>query len=348
MTIFELHNRHMRKIQNPLLTEYNTFHLPARAREMVIIESATDYEELFQEYDLKSHKILVLGEGSNILFRENFDGLIITSIMDGIIVMDQNAKYAWIEVDAGLNWHKLVTDTIDMGFQGLENLSLIPGKVGAAPMQNIGAYGVEIGQFIDSVVAMDIRTGKTLTFLKDECRFGYRTSIFKTTYKDKLIIQSVRLRLNKIPEYNITYERIRETLDQLGIRELTAASISQAVIRIRQNKLPDPGRIGNAGSFFKNPVIDRTDFEGLKAEFPDIVGYNTGREEVKIAAAWLIEQCGWKGKRVNGAGVHHQHALVLVNYGEATGIEIYALSEKIMESVAAKFGIALEREVNII
>lgn len=348
MTIFGLHNRHMKIIRNPFLTAYNTFHLPVRASEMAVIESASDYEKLFEDYDLKKQRILVIGEGSNILFRNDFDGLIITSVMDRISILDQNAKYAWIEADAGLNWHKLVMETIQMGFQGLENLSLIPGKVGAAPMQNIGAYGVEIAQFIDTVVAMDIRTGKTLTFSKEECRFGYRTSIFKTSFKDKLLIRSVRLRLNKIPEYNITYDRVRETLDLLGAGEITAASISRAVIEIRQNKLPDPGRIGNAGSFFKNPVIDRTDFEGLKAEFPDIVGYNTGTNEVKIAAAWLIEQCGWKGRRINGAGVHQQHALVLVNYGGATGMEIYALSEKIRDSVAGKFGIVLEREVNII
>jgi UDP-N-acetylmuramate dehydrogenase len=338
----------MKIIPNPSLSAFNTFHLPVSAREMVILESAGDYNELFQRFDLKHQKYLVIGEGSNILFRENFNGLIITSSMDGVRLLKQNKKYALIEADAGLNWHKLVLDSIKMGYQGLENLSLIPGKVGAAPMQNIGAYGVEIGQFIDSVVAIDLTSQETLEFSKEECRFGYRTSIFKTTYKDQVMIRAVRLRLNKIPEYNITYDKVRGTLDLLGATELTASSISQAVIHIRQTKLPDPQKIGNAGSFFKNPVIDRMDFEGLRAEFPDVAGYNTGTDGVKIAAAWLIEQCGWKGIRINDAGVHHQHALVLVNHGQASGVEIYELSEKIRESVAAKFGIILETEVNII
>ncbi|MBR9998817.1 MAG: UDP-N-acetylmuramate dehydrogenase [Cyclobacteriaceae bacterium] len=338
----------MKIIRNPSLTAYNTFHLPISAREMVILENSADYVEIFHKYDLKHQKYLIIGEGSNILFKENFNGLIITSAMDQVNMLGLNESHAWIEAEAGLNWHKFVLETIAMGYQGLENLSLIPGKVGAAPMQNIGAYGVEIEQFIDSVVAVDIPSQETVIFSREECRFGYRTSIFKTTYKGQVMIRSIRLRLNRIPEYNITYDKIRETLDKLGIEELSASSISQAVIRIRQDKLPDPDKIGNAGSFFKNPVVDRMDFEGLKAEFPHIVGFNVGTDAIKVPAAWLIEQCGWKGRRINGAGVHEQHSLVLVNYGEATGKEIFELSKKIQRSVARKFGILLETEVNII
>jgi len=303
---------------------------------------------LTQRFDLRHERFLIVGEGSNLLFRDNFSGLIITSNMDGIRIMEEDDRHAWIEVEAGMKWHKFVLETIRMGFQGLENLSLIPGKVGAAPIQNIGAYGVEISQFIESVIALDIPSREKVEFSREECTFGYRKSIFKTTLKGQTMILSVRLRLNKIPDFNISYDKIHETLDRQGVSELSAGAISRAVIDIRRNKLPDPDRIGNAGSFFKNPVVDKMDFEGLKAEFPDITGYQAGKEEIKIPAAWLIEKCGWKGKRTNGAGVHEHHALVLVNYGNATGKEIYDLSEKIRESVASKFGIILEPEVNII
>ncbi len=338
----------MKIFKNPLLTKYNTFHLQVSARELVILETHSDYQKLFDDYDLKHNKYLVIGEGSNILFKENFDGIIITSFMDQIRILRENAAHVWIEVDSGLNWHKLVQKTISMGYQGLENLSLIPGKVGAAPIQNIGAYGVEIKQFIESVIVVDIPSQQTLSFSKEECQFGYRTSIFKTTYKNQTMIQAVQMRLNKIPDFNIEYDSIKETLDKMRINRISATSISQAIIQIRQHKLPDPDKIGNAGSFFKNPVVDKTDFEGLKAEFPDIKGYNAGVNAIKIPAAWLIEHCGWKGKRIKDAGIHPQHSLILVNYGKATGKEISDLSVKIRKSVAEKFGILLETEVNII
>ncbi len=334
--------------KNPLLTKYNTFHFPVYAREMVILESLEDYQKLLYTYDLLHEKYLVIGGGSNVLFKDNFDGVILTSGMDQVRILSENETHVWIEVDSGMNWHQFVLKTISMGYQGLENLSLIPGKVGAAPIQNIGAYGVEIGQFIQSITAVDIHSKQSLTFSKDECQFGYRTSIFKTTYKNQTIIQYLQLRLNKIPEFNIGYDLIKETLDQMRIKELSATAISQAVVNIRRNKLPDPEIIGNAGSFFKNPVVDKTDFEGLKAEFPDIKGYNIGNESVKIPAAWLIEHCGWKGKRIKDAGVYPHHSLILVNYGNSTGKEIFDLSRKISKSVADKFGILLETEVNII
>jgi UDP-N-acetylmuramate dehydrogenase len=338
----------MKIIQNPLLIKYNTFHLPVFAREMAVIESTEDYEELFDRYDLRNEKYLVVGEGSNILFKADFDGLIITSSLDQIRILEENESHVKIEVDAGLNWHTLVMDTISMGYQGLENLSLIPGKVGAAPIQNIGAYGVEIEKFLEGVSGFDIISGKPLYFSKEECRFGYRSSIFKTSFKNQIIIKAIRLKLNKIPDYVITYDKIRETLEFLGTERLSALAISNAVVYIRKNKLPDPAVMGNAGSFFKNPVVDKIDYEGLKAEFPEIQGHVINANAVKIPAAWLIEQCGWKGKRLKDAGIHQNHALVLVNYGNASGNEILELSKKIQRSVSDKFGILLETEVNIV
>jgi UDP-N-acetylmuramate dehydrogenase len=338
----------MKIIQNPSLINYNTFHLPVFAREMAVIESIEDYQELFDRYDLRNEKFLIVGDGSNILFKENFDGLIITSSLDEIRILEDNESHVNIEVDAGLNWHSLVMDTISMGYQGLENLSLIPGKVGAAPIQNIGAYGVEIEKFLEGVLGFDIISGQPLYFSKEECRFSYRSSIFKTSYKNQIMINAIRLKLNKIPDYVISYDKIRETLELLGIEQLSASAISDAVVHIRKNKLPDPAVLGNAGSFFKNPVVDKIDYEGLKAEFPDIRGYIINANTVKIPAAWLIEQCGWKGKRLKDAGIHQSHALVLVNYGNASGDEILELSKKIQRSVSDMFGILLEPEVNIV
>lgn len=338
----------MKILQNPSLKSYNTFHLPVHAREMVILESKTDLQEIFNIYSFDNVNYLVLGEGSNILFTQDFDGLIISSSMDQIKILKEDDQYTWLEVDAGLNWHSLVEKTIGMGLQGLENLSLIPGKVGAAPIQNIGAYGVEIETFMESVKAIDLSTQQEINFSKKECEFGYRTSIFKTTYKNQFIIHSIVLRLNKIPDYNISYENIRETLEILNLKELTASTISKAVIYIRKNKLPDPDIMGNAGSFFKNPIVDKMYYDGLKTEFPGIKGYEAGPNLVKIPAAWLIENCGWKGKRYKNAGVHDDQPLVLVNHGNASGIDILELSRDIQKSISDTFGIILESEVYVI
>jgi UDP-N-acetylmuramate dehydrogenase len=338
----------MKIFRNPLLTKYNTFHIPVSAREMVVLERPGDYESLLTRYNLQHEKYQIIGGGSNILFTDDYDGLIISTNTKQIRILRENDHHVWVEVDSGLNWHQFVQKSISMGYQGLENLSFIPGKVGAAPIQNIGAYGVEIGQFIESVTILDLRSRRTVMFSRKECQFGYRSSIFKTNYKNRVFIKSLQLRLNKIPEFNISYDLIKETLDTMRISELSASAISEAVIMIRKNKLPDPDHIGNAGSFFKNPVVDRTDFEGLKAEFPDIRGYDIGEGNFKIPAAWLIEQCGWKGKKIKEAGVYQKHSLILVNYGNSTGKEIYELSRKISRSVEEKFGILLDAEVNII
>lgn len=338
----------MQIIQSPSLLNYNTFHVPVLARKMLLIEREEDYPSIFDYISLRDEKYLIIGEGSNILFKENYDGVVISSRDDKITIVSEDEDHVWIKAGAGSNWHQFVLKTIEMGLQGLENLSLIPGKVGAAPIQNIGAYGVEADRFIDLVNTLDLKGKNNVSFSNRECHFSYRTSIFKTEYKGQFLIKSVVFRLNKTPEFIISYDRIRETLDAMGFSKLTASAISQAVIAIRKSKLPDPSRTGNAGSFFKNPVIDKIDFEGLRAEFPGIKGYEAGNSMIKISAAWLIEQCGWKSRRKGDAGVYKYQPLVLINYGKATGKELFEFAMEIRKSVADKFGILLEPEVNII
>jgi len=253
-----------------------------------------------------------------------------------------------VKAMAGENWHEFVLYCIENGWAGVENLSLIPGTVGAAPMQNIGAYGVEVKDVFDSLEAVEISSGKYKEFSAEDCAFGYRESVFKTSLKGKYIITSVVFKLRKTPKFNISYGAIQSTLDEMGITELSLKAISDAVIKIRQTKLPDPAKIGNSGSFFKNPTLDKKDYESLKAKFSEIPGYHLPEEKVKIPAAWLIEQAGWKGKTFGEIGVHKDQPLVLVNYGNGKGADIRDLAYKIQTSVADKFGIALSAEVNII
>jgi UDP-N-acetylmuramate dehydrogenase len=254
----------------------------------------------------------------------------------------------YVRSAAGENWHEFVLYCIKNNFAGVENLSLIPGSLGASPMQNIGAYGVEIKDVFEELEAYHLQDKKLIKFSKDDCEFGYRESVFKRKYKGEFVITSVTFKLSKTPVYNTTYGAIQQELDAVGVKELSIAAISQAVINIRQSKLPNPKVIGNAGSFFKNPTIPTQQFEKLKKEFPAIVGYPVGDNEVKVAAGWLIEQCGWKGYREGDVGCHAKQALVLVNYGNAKGKEVLNLSTLIMKSVEETFGIKLEREVNII
>ncbi len=338
----------MKIIKNPSLLHLNTFKVEAKAKEIIILERQDDFIELLEIRNLVHDPYLVLGGGSNVLFTNDFQGTIIKPETNSVILLNEDEDHAWVKVEAGLNWHSLVVKSIDLGLQGLENLSLIPGTVGAAPIQNIGAYGVEIQQFIEQVEALDLRGGEYFHFDQKDCEFGYRSSIFKTRYKDRFLITSVILKLNKRPDYNISYDQISETLNQLGLEPLNARNISAAVIHIRRNKLPDPNEIGNAGSFFKNPVIDKTDLEGLKAEFPEMKAYQIDEEHWKIPAAWLIESCGWKGKHYGFAGVYHNQPLVLINLGGASGREVLELSEKIKRDVMAKFGLILQPEVNIL
>jgi len=268
--------------------------------------------------------------------------------LKGIEKVDENDHHVWIKGQAGEDWHQFVIHCIEHNWGGIENLSLIPGTLGAAPMQNIGAYGVEIKEVFHELEAVHLKTGEIRIFHPEECEFGYRTSVFKTSLRDQYVITSVTLRLDKAPEFRIDYRGVKEALENGNGNVISIRKISDAIIKIRQAKLPDPAQIGNAGSFFKNPVVDIIDFEGLKAEFENIPGYELPNDQVKIPAAWLIDQCGWKGYTKGNIGVHKNQALVLVNHGGGEGSAIRDLSEQIRKSVSEKFGIILVPEVNII
>jgi UDP-N-acetylmuramate dehydrogenase len=291
---------------------------------------------------------LILGGGSNLLFTQNVNGLVLKNNLKGIELIKEDADFYYVKAAAGEVWHDLVMHCIEHQYGGLENLSLIPGNVGASPMQNIGAYGVEIKDCFQELEAMHIKEKTMHTFDRAACKFGYRESVFKQELKNQFVITAVTYRLNKKPVFKISYGAIEKELEQMGVKELSIRAISEAVCSIRSSKLPDPKVIGNAGSFFKNPEVVKSKFEFLQLKFPEIVGYPLENGNVKLAAGWLIEKCGWKGKRFGDAGVHKLQALVLVNYDAATGKEIYQLSQKIMDAVLNTFGVNLEREVNII
>ncbi|MBO9572378.1 MAG: UDP-N-acetylmuramate dehydrogenase [Chitinophagaceae bacterium] len=329
--------------ENISLKPYNTFGINATARYFSEFKSAEELEQLLAF----ENKRLILGGGSNILFTKDFPGIVLKNEISGIDIVKEDKDHVYITAGAGENWHRLVMYCIDRDLAGIENLSLIPGSVGASPMQNIGAYGVEIKDVFHSLEAYHIHDKKIISFSNTDCGFGYRESVFKNKYKGEFIILNVTYRLNKTPVYNTSYGAIEEELAKMNA-PLTIQNISKAVINIRTSKLPDPAEIGNAGSFFKNPTVDRDKYEALKKEWPSLPGYPQHSGDVKLAAGWLIEQCGWKGYRKGDAGCHARQALVLVNYGNASGDEIYALSEQILNSVADKFHVHLEREVNII
>ena len=291
---------------------------------------------------------MILGGGSNVLFTRNFLGMVLKMEISGIDIVEDAEDSVLVSFGAGENWHQCVLWAVENNYGGIENLSLIPGTIGAAPMQNIGAYGVEVKEVFHSLEAYEVKTGKIVRFFNEDCKFGYRYSVFKGPQRDKYIITKVNLRLSKKPVYNISYGAIKETLDEMGVEELSLKAISQAVINIRQSKLPDPAQIGNAGSFFKNPVVENSYFDSLRAAFEEIPGYRLDEEYTKVPAAWLIDQCGWKGKRKGNIGVHDKQALVLVNHGEGKGKDLVELSEEIQKSVQGTFGIQLETEVNII
>jgi UDP-N-acetylmuramate dehydrogenase len=334
---------------NYSLKHLNTFGLEANAKYFTEFNTLEELKQILSSAEYKKEKLLVLGGGSNLLFTSDFfDGLVIQNKIKGIKITHENEETVTIQSGAGEVWHELVLYTISKNWGGLENLSLIPGTVGAAPMQNIGAYGVEIKDVFVTLEAYEIATGSIRHFNLEECNFGYRSSVFKQTEKGKYIILSVSFRLQKKPTFHTSYGAITDTLKQMGIAELSVKAISDAVIHIRQSKLPDPKEIGNAGSFFKNPEIPEADFEKLKSVYPSIPSYPTTAGMIKVPAGWLIEQCGWKGKVVGHTGVHKNQALVLVNYGGAKGEEIKALSKEVQQSVLQKFGIALEAEVNFV
>jgi UDP-N-acetylmuramate dehydrogenase len=331
--------------ENISLRPYNTFAIDAKARYFAAFKDIDELEELLTP-DSKL-PTLTLGGGSNILFTKDYDGLVIKNEMTGIDELHEDNEYIYVKAGGGENWHQFVLYCIHRNWAGIENLSLIPGNVGASPMQNIGAYGVELQDVFYSLEAFSLKEGKVFSFSRNDCEFSYRNSIFKGRYKDQFVITSVTFRLRKKPSFHTNYGAINEELEKMGVKDLSIQAISQAVINIRSSKLPDPKEIGNAGSFFKNPSVIKEKFDELKQKHPGIVGYNNVDGTIKLAAGWLIEQAGWKGFRKGDAGCHARQALVLVNYSNASGKEIFDLSEEILVSVKDKFGVALEREVNI-
>ena len=329
---------------NHPLKNLNTFGISANAENFANFNSIEELKRLLKN---AKQPLMILGGGSNILLTQNIKGSILKNEIFGIDIIEEDNKSVTVKVGGGVVWHDFVLWSLERDLGGIENLSLIPGSVGAAPMQNIGAYGCEIKSVFKQLEAVNIESKELKIFENKDCQFGYRTSIFKTQLKNKYVICSVTFRLNKYPEFNTSYGAIEDELRDMG--EITSLkSISQAVINIRSRKLPDPNIIGNSGSFFKNPTISNIEFQSLKKDFPLIVGYPNGDNETKVAAGWLIEQAGWKGFRDGDAGVHKNQALVLVNYGNAKGKDILNLAKKIQDSVEQKFGIQLIPEVNIL
>ena len=331
--------------ENLSLRPYNTFSIDAKARRFAAFTNQEELEEL-TTHDSRL-TTFILGGGSNILFTKDFDGLVLKNDVKGIELVHEDPEYVYVKAGAGENWHQFVLHCLAHNWAGVENLSLIPGNVGAAPIQNIGAYGVELDDVFWSLEAFHLFDKRLYTFTRADCEFSYRDSIFKSKYKNEFAIMSVTLQLKKHPVYHTSYGTLNEELEKMGVKNLSIKAISQAVINIRSAKLPDPKEIPNAGSFFKNPEVPITKHEELKSKFPDIVAYPLTKVSVKLAAGWMIEQCGWKGYRKDDAGCHAKQALVLVNYGNATGKEIYDLSDQILQSVNKKFGVLLEREVHI-
>ena len=333
--------------ENFPLKPYNTFGIEVKARYFATFENVSELQQLLQLPEIAQAEKLILGGGSNVLFTKDYDGAVLKNNIKGISIIAQDDDFAFVKAGSGEVWHEMVLYCIKHGLAGVENLSLIPGTVGAAPLQNIGAYGVELKDIFDSLEAINLETGKLETFDKAGCDFGYRESYFKKAGKGKYIIVSVTLKLRKKPEFNISYGDIQKTLAAMEITDLNIKAISEAVCAIRKSKLPDPAQIGNAGSFFKNPEVDKTVFENLKNQYPEIPGYVVSETKIKVPAGWLIEHLGWKGKQLENYGVHKNQALVLVNYGGAEGNKIKQLAHDIIASVKEKFGIELSPEVNI-
>jgi UDP-N-acetylmuramate dehydrogenase len=335
-------------LENISLKHLNTFGIDAKAEYFVEVNTIEDLTELIKNEIFISSEKLILGGGSNLLFTKDFRGIVVKNALKGINIVNETAEYADVRSAAGEVWHDFVMWTINKGLGGLENLSLIPGCVGASPMQNIGAYGAEVKDVFLELEAYDILNGEKLVFDKKQCNFGYRESVFKSEFKGRAIITSVTFRLFKQPKLNTSYGAINEELKKMGVKEPGIKEVSQAVINIRSSKLPDPKVIGNAGSFFKNPEVSRSVYDELKEKFPEMVAYPLENGDYKLAAGWLIEQSGLKGYKNGNAAVHDKQALVLVNKNGATGSEIYSLSEYVLQTVFSKFGVKLEREVNII
>lgn len=335
-------------LQNYPLNSQHSFALNAVASHFVTVENIPQIKALISTEVWQNNRHVLLGEGSNTLFVDDYDGLVVKNHFKGIKIVKQTDDAIILKVGAGENWHQFVQYCIEQGFYGIENLSLIPGTVGAAPIQNIGAYGVELKNVFHSLEAVDLTTGQSRSFSPNDCEFAYRDSIFKHTLQGKFLITSVSLKLSKKAKFHTSYGAVQDQLDQMGVKKLTLKAVSDAVIAIRQSKLPDPKKIANAGSFFKNPIITRTQYETILQKFPSMPSYTLDDDHVKIPAGWLIEQCGWKGKRKGNVGVHDKQALVLVNYGGASGQEVLVLADDIQKDVSGTFDIALQPEVHFV
>tara|TARA_B110000003_G_scaffold14009_2_gene13847 strand:+ start:9266 stop:10270 length:1005 start_codon:yes stop_codon:yes gene_type:complete len=334
----------MNILKNSSLYKLNSFGVKHKSKYLIEIKRKEDISFIINNKDLINEKIIIVGGGSNILFTKDFDGIVLLNKILGINKLDEDKNFIKIRVGSGENWDKFVSYCVDNNYYGIENLSLIPGSVGAAPIQNIGAYGVEIKDFIDNVQGYDLEEKEEKIYSRELCCFKYRNSIFKKEKKNKFFITHVEFILNKKPNYILTYK----DLNNLNRDKISLKYLRDKVIEIRNSKLPNTEKLGNAGSFFKNPIIKLSLFDSIKLEYDDISGHKIGENNIKLSAAWLIEKCGWKGKVLDKIGVYKKHALVLVNYGEESGNKIKKLSEEISKSVEKKFGIILEEEVNII
>jgi UDP-N-acetylmuramate dehydrogenase len=334
--------------KNYPLATLNTFGIAATANYFVQIESLEQLRNIYQNDEYALEKKLLLGGGSNLLFTNNYQGIVLKMSMLGKSITKETNTHVYLKVAAGENWHQTVCYTIEQGWGGLENLSLIPGTVGAAPLQNIGAYGVELKDSFYELEAYNIVSGELHIFNNADCKFGYRDSVFKNEARGNYIVLSVTFKLNKKHQLHLEYGAIKEVLQQKNISKPTIADVAAAVVTIRQSKLPNPAEIGNAGSFFKNPEVALALFEKLKIQYPELPSYPVSDSTVKIPAGWLIEKAGWKGHRQGNVGVHNLQALVLVNYGGGTGQQVKELSEKIQASIFEKFGIKLQAEVNFV
>lgn len=333
--------------ENYPLKQHNTFGVDVKAKYFFEFTELEDLDVFLRSNaSWKEERIILLGEGSNILFLNDFDGLVIHPNIPGSHIINEDRQYVWIEVGAGENWDDFVSYCVDNHYGGVENLAFIPGNVGAAPVQNIGAYGQELSNVVESVKGYDLEKGEFVEYSNNACQFSYRNSIFKSTLKNQFIILSVVFKLDKFPKFNLDYSKLEEKVNEQG--EVNLRNIKNAVTDIRASKLPDVNEIGSAGSFFKNPVVDVETAKQIEGNYNDMPVFKAGEGKVKLAAGWLIEKCGWKGYREGDLGVHEKQALVIVNYGEVSGTDIYDLSEKIKVSVKDKFGVELEREVNCV
>ncbi|MCL4166858.1 UNVERIFIED_CONTAM: hypothetical protein GTU68_013317, partial [Idotea baltica] len=325
---------------------YNTFGVEACAKQFVSIKSQKDLVLFLQ--DFKDQDFLLLGGGSNVLFTESEYNLVVKLELLGKRIVQKHEEFVFVQSMAGENWHDFVLWTLEQNFGGLENLSLIPGNVGTSPIQNIGAYGVEVKDLVYQVEAIEKATGDLCIFSNEDCDFGYRSSFFKKEGKGKYIIVSVLFKLSEENTPKVGYASLQNYLDEQSIKNPTIHDVSNAVISIRQSKLPDPIKIGNAGSFFKNPICDPEKIRKIEKKYGEVPQYEQSDGSLKVPAGWLIEKAGWKGKKVGNCGVHDKQALVLVNYGSALGSDIYSLAKTIIEDVSSKFGIELQPEVNIL